>query len=416
MRRTSFRVCGDNVLKVCFVSHSAGRGRGAEKSLLELVEALPKMGIECCVVLPYKGPLLQELKNRGIEVIRIPFTWWVGFSRSDLRGFTEPRTARSLLFGSSIMRRTIRTILHLLTVPLMALVIRMRHCDIVYTNTMTVCVGAFAAWLLRRPHVWHIREFGREDFGLVFDLSERLSLRLMDRLSSIAIVNSQAVASKFRPFFGYRKVRVVYGSVTVKRKKVMSVFRVPQGTNIRCLTVGSLLKSKGQEDAVLATAELHRLGLQSTLWIIGGTVDQQYEKHLRLMVKDLGLQRSIRFVGEIDDAFDAMLQADVVLVCSRSEALGRVTVEGMLAGKPVIGTQSGGTIELIQEGFNGLLYTPGDYRELANKISYLHDNPGEAQRMGQNGCRWAQPRFSQVGFAKEVLNLLREALHTERCV
>jgi len=314
------------------------------------------------------------------------------------------------------MQRTVRTILHLLTVPLMALVIRMRHCDVIYTNTMTVCVGALSARLLRRPHVWHIREFGREDFGLIFDLGERVALRLMDLLSSIIIANSQAVASKFRPFFGSKKVKVVYSSVTAKRKNVMNAFPVPKGTDVRCVTVGSISKSKGQEDAVLATAELRRLGLQPILWIVGGTVDQDYERHLHLMVRDLGLQKFVRFVGEMDDAFEAMLRVDVVLVCSRSEALGRVTIEGMLAGKPIVGTRSGGTLELIREGFNGLLYNPGDYRELADKICYLHDNPGEAQRMGENGREWAQPRFSQTAFATKVLCLLREVLHSKKDV
>ena len=102
--------------------------------------------------------------------------------------------------------------------------------------------------------------------------------------------NSQAVASKFRPFFGSEKVRVVYSSVTVKRKNVVNAFPVPDGTDFRCVTVGSILKSEGQEDAVLATAELRRLGLQPVLWIVGSTVDLEYERHLRLMVRDLPCQ------------------------------------------------------------------------------------------------------------------------------
>jgi glycosyltransferase involved in cell wall biosynthesis len=122
------------------------------------------------------------------------------------------------------------------------------------------------------------------------------------------------------------------------------------------------------------------------------------------------MEMSVKFLAGMSNSFPAMLQSDVVLVCSRREAFGRVTVEGMLAGKPVIGTRIGGTLELIREEFNGLLYTPGDYRELAHKIRYLHENPDEAYRMGKNGREWAQARFSQTRLAQEILSTLRKAL------
>ena len=396
----------DAQLRVCFVSHSAGLA-GAERSLLELVEMLTQMGTECSVILPYKGPLFQELKSRGIYVTRVPFAWWMG-SRSAI----TPHRIRTRFLNPWIIFRVVRTLLNLLAIPLIAAQIRLRQCDVVYTNTITICVGAFAARLLRRPHVWHIREFGFEDHGLTFDLGERFSLRLMDQLSSIVLANSQAVAAKFAPYFSPNKVQVVYGSVVVRHSDSRSDYTlpVPSGTLVRCVIVGSVSRGKGQEDAVLAAGELCRLGIQPVLWIVGTTLDQEYERHLRRLVKDLGMEMSVKFLAGMSNSFPAMLQSDVVLVCSRREAFGRVTVEGMLAGKPVIGTRIGGTLELIREEFNGLLYTPGDYRELARKIRYLHENPDEADRMGKNGREWAQARFSQTRLAQEILGTLRKAL------
>ena len=52
-------------------------------------------------------------------------------------------------------------------------------------------------------------------------------------------------------------------------------------------------------------------------------------------------------------------QADIGLTCSRNEAFGRTTVEALLMGKPVIGTNTGGTVDLISDGVDGLLYPPG---------------------------------------------------------
>jgi glycosyltransferase involved in cell wall biosynthesis len=101
-----------------------------------------------------------------------------------------------------------------------------------------------------------------------------------------------------------------------------------------------------------------------------------------------------------------MQQADVLLLCSRCEAFARVVVEAMKAGKPVVGTRSGGTVEQIQEGFNGFLYNPRDYKELAAKIKYLHDHPEEARKMGETGRRWAMRTFTREQYREKLAEIL----------
>ena len=102
----------------------------------------------------------------------------------------------------------------------------------------------------------------------------------------------------------------------------------------------------------------------------------------------------------------AIRAADVVLMCSRFESFGRVTVEAMLAGKPVIGAASGGTAELIQDGETGLLYEPGNHDELAMKIEYLFEHPEKRLQLGAAARVWATGRFAQQRYAREVHDLL----------
>jgi glycosyltransferase involved in cell wall biosynthesis len=97
-------------------------------------------------------------------------------------------------------------------------------------------------------------------------------------------------------------------------------------------------------------------------------------------------------------------------MCSRKEAFGRVTVEGMKAGKPVIGANSGGTKELIKDRYNGFLYTFGDYHELAEKVKYLCQHPDEARQMGENGKQWALEKFNIEHYTEEVLTVLRRLI------
>jgi glycosyltransferase involved in cell wall biosynthesis len=89
-------------------------------------------------------------------------------------------------------------------------------------------------------------------------------------------------------------------------------------------------------------------------------------------------------------------------VTSRCEAFGRVTVEAMRAGVPVIGTDAGGTPELVADGATGLLYRPGDAGALAAAIARLMDAPGLAMRLGEAGRVWATPRFGERQFADSL--------------
>lgn len=207
-------------MKVCFVSHSSAKG-GAERALLELLEALEERGVRCYVLLPSNGPIVDELKKLGVDFCILPYKCWMGVN-------------------SPLWKRMGRTIINLaVTIPV-AMRIKRWKCDVVYTNTITVCVGAFAASLLRIPHVWHIHEFGYEHHRLGFDLGEKLSLWLMNWLSSIFIANSNAVAQKYQQYIDPSKLRVIYQSVSVPQN--ISTEEVPVATNtgIRCVIVGAL--------------------------------------------------------------------------------------------------------------------------------------------------------------------------------
>jgi glycosyltransferase involved in cell wall biosynthesis len=78
----------------------------------------------------------------------------------------------------------------------------------------------------------------------------------------------------------------------------------------------------------------------------------------------------------------------------------------MLLGRPVIGAQSGATSEIVKEGFNGLLYIPGDPKSLADKIRTLYEDPELATRMGANGKKWAELIFTEERYARELCGLL----------
>jgi hypothetical protein len=139
---------------------------------------------------------------------------------------------------------------------------------------------------------------------------------------------------------------------------------------------------------------------------MGRPVTAGYLEDLKEIVRNAKLEQCVRFLDFQENPFPAVNQADIVLVCSRSEAFGRVTLEAMLLRKPVIGVNSGGTTELIREGFNGLLFEPGDYVQLADKIRYLMEHQGKIKEFGENGYEFAKEKFTKEEFSGKVYKLL----------
>jgi glycosyltransferase involved in cell wall biosynthesis len=282
-------------------------------------------------------------------------------------------------------------------------------CDIIYTNTSTVVVGAVAAKILRKPHVWHVREFNSPDHGLSFLFGQEFSPRLISRSTSLCIANSRAVAEKYAPYIPSPQLTVIYNSMHLAHAGVGTAARsIPLPTpkrHFRCVTIGRLEKRKRQEDAIEAVAQLAADGFAVELLIVGDG-DGSYSQSLQSTVEKHRLQDMVKFMGQVDNPQSLIQSADAILVCSSEEAFGRVTVEGMLAGKPVIGAKTGGTAELIEQGFNGLLFEVANASQLAQKIRFLYENPAEARRLGENSKRWAEKTFTKRRYSKELLAVL----------
>jgi glycosyltransferase involved in cell wall biosynthesis len=370
--------------KVCFFLPSANRD-GAELSGLECLDALQALGVQCQVILPRKGPLLANLAARDIGYHIIPYQVWI-----------EPPIA--------IWKRLLVTLWNLIITYVATFLVSRQKSDLIITNTVNICVGALVARLLGLPHVWYFREFGYEDHGWRFHLGEKPSRWLMNRLTTLGLAVSKAVADKYQASIPTAKVHYVYQPIEVDLSAA-DTSPARKKSQFTCIIVGRLQEGKRQEDAVRALARLRDQGIQAQLWVVGGW-DQTYFEFLQNLVRDHNLEEQVRFVGQVNNASHYMRQADALLLCSRCEAFARVVVEAMKAGKPVVGTRSGGTVEQIQEGFNGFLYEPGDHKELAEKIKYLHDFPDKAREMGKNGQQWATRTFTRERYQEKIARIL----------
>jgi glycosyltransferase involved in cell wall biosynthesis len=375
-------------MRVGFVSHSAEVG-GAELSLYEAAKGLLAYGHDPHVVLPSGGPLADRLEHAGIDVSVLRYPLWVSSGR-----WHAPQRRLLRLVGSAVASRGL------------ADRFRALRPDLVVTNTLAVSASALAARRLGLPHVWYIHEFGEEDHGLAFDLPRSLSRCLIDRLSTRVLVNSSAVRRSVEKWAPPERIRLVYYAVDVPDPRV-DVYR-PHG-GIRLVVLGRMAPGKRQDEAIRALGLLTGRGMDASLTLVGGAAPG-YRRHLALLARDLGVETRVRFVPFTEGRLSYLAAADVALVCSRIEAFGRVTVEAMKVGTPVVGADSGGTSELIRDGWNGLLYRPGDPEDLASKVASLGRDRALLLQMSRRAQQWSRSRFNTEAHIRGLLSVFEEAV------
>ena len=381
-------------MKIVWVSHSQKLG-GAERSLVEAVQGLVAQGHKIVVVIPSDGELTSVLKKAGAKVIFISSGWWVHDGSTSLSLFDQLHKILSLLRS---------------TIKIWACLLRIRP-NLVVTNTLTVPTGAFATKLLGLPHIWYIHEFGQKDHGLVFDWGQRISMMLINRLSTKVIVNSQAMLKHFARTIPINKLRLVHYALDMPAyipKNPIQSMREGVNPCLQLLLMGQLAPGKRQEDAVRALYILKKNNVDVRLTIVGSEHNPDYSAMIRRIVADLGMEQYVTFFPFSADPLHHMMSSDIVLMCSQHEAFGRVTVEAMKMGKPVVGANSAGTTELIQDGVNGFFYVPGDAKDMASKIGLLYSDRALCEEMGQNAKQWSHQTFSSKNYTKALTDVFEE--------
>jgi glycosyltransferase involved in cell wall biosynthesis len=374
-------------MKIVWVSHSGAARGGAELGLCEAAKELVSQGIAVHALLPWRGDLAERLESVGVNVDVKFFCSWVE------RGGTHRRLQR---FAYNI--KAARELAHH---------INSISPDVVVSNTLATPFGALAAAFARRPHVWYVHEFfSQPGHEIYFDFGNRVSLSIMKRLSNLIIVNSQAVFGEFQKWIPTDKLRLVYYGVEVPSSEPD---RKHERHELNLIHAGRLSSGKRQEDAVRAVAILARRGLDVGLTLLGDEMPT-YGPLLRKLCSDLRVEQRVQVVPFTDNPFNHIAAADCLVMCSKGEAFGRVTVEAMKLGKPVVGAESGGTAELIRHGDNGLLFRVGDAEDLAEKLEQLYHDRSLLNEIGVRAQKWANDNFNVEKYANELMQVFTEAI------
>ncbi|MCY4536801.1 MAG: glycosyltransferase family 4 protein [Chloroflexi bacterium] len=168
--------------------------------------------------------------------------------------------------------------------------------------------------------------------------------------------------------------------------------RIPLAEATDLVYAGVLIPRKGVHILLESFARLdHPL---AQLHLLGHPENADYASELKKQAVDLGIASRVRFHGAVSQKELAAYfgSARALVLPSLSEGLGRVVVEAMLTGTPVIGSRVGGIPDLIQDGENGLLVESGNVDKLTLALEKIY--AADIERLGRHARDFARQFFS----------------------
>lgn len=386
--RNIFCVKKERAVNLCAFNHSGVVGGGAELSLLELLDKLvAEKAVIGTVILPADGPIKHRLQDMGLAVWVTNYHWWCDYQMPNDQSIVDNLMATSYENIEKI-------------IPVLEKI----SPDLILTNTLVIPWGAFAAHKLNCPHIWWVKEFGQLDHGLEFFYTFSRSIQIIKQSANHVLVNSLAVKNALFADLDADKCKAVVNNVTLKKDAISNDVYFHHPGSLRIALLGRVTTAKGQEDAIFAVMNLIAMGHNVEMSIVG-SAQSGVGQSLQKIVKNEKVSDRIHFVETVENVQPILEQANLGLVCSKNEAFGRVTVEAMLMGLPVIGTNTGGTVELIDEGISGLLYAPGDANELAEKIMFFISNPEKLEEFGKQAHERIQKKLASQPADDEIYRL-----------
>lgn len=329
-------------MKICLVAHLNDLS-GANRSLLDLAKGLSNHN-KVTVVVPRKGELYEALQENKVNVKVIYSATWV-YKKDE-----------------KIIKKITKRIINWLAEISFLLFFCFEKFDLVHYNSYVYGAGAKAALKMKIPYTWHIRELPEENFNLVF-FNKKKSVEIISH-SQCIITISEFMKEAVKITFGNKKIHVVYNGIMPLGKdnddeKEMVLEDI--------VIIGAIAEDKGQIDAIRAIKILHKNGIEKKLYIVGKVTDENYYLKICKEITD-DIKYLIVFSGYHSDLLPFRKKNQLILICSKAEAFGRVTIEAMNYGQVVVGADTGATPEIITDGYNGFLYKQGDCHDLADKI------------------------------------------------
>jgi glycosyltransferase involved in cell wall biosynthesis len=368
--------------------HSSSDVYGASKIFLGTVQLLKKRNHDVWVVLSEDGPLVKKLASAGATVLMVR----LGILR---RKYFNPR---GIINRIATLLRAQKQLQEL---------IRKEKIELVYSNTTGVLAGAFAARNCGVRHIWHVHEIIENPFWL-----KQLLGHLMNRYAVGIIAVSEAVKQSWESVLPAERITVIqngidYSPYLEHEHTLTKELQLPTAAIVIGM-VGRVHYWKGQSYFLKLAGQLHQKH-PSLHFLLAGDAYPGYEylyQEMQTQIETLQLSDVVHNLGFREDIPAVMQTIDLLLLPSQQpDPFPTVILEAMASAKPVIATQFGGAVEMIDAGITGDLM-PADQVDTAVSVieSWLDKN--RLQAAGEAGRKRVLEKFSLEAWEHKMINYL----------
>lgn len=345
---------------------------GAEHSMLSLLTGL-RQEVSVRLGCPATSPFADAARELGVSIADIPS---VDGSLKLHPRETPVALGRLSLAAARTARHAQRMNAHVI------------HGNSIRAGLFAVPAGRLAGI----PTVVHIRD--RLPRSQVADAS----LRMIASGAKAVVANSHYTAEGVRAVTARGNLGVVYNPVNLDQFNLSRVdrnaMRAELGLSSEAFVVavvGQITPWKGQHEAIQALARVRQTHPDVELLIVGEPKfvsaatrydNRAYYSGIQQLIATEQLERCVHLLGERSDVPAIMGALDAVLVPSWEEPFGRVVIEAMALGLPVIAANIGGPAEIIRDGIDGLLVAPRDPQLWADAVLRLADSAALRASLG----------------------------------
>lgn len=319
-------------MKILYIASNPDWG-GATVALYNLIKQIYKEH-EINVVLPNgHGRLCDELDSLGVRYYVINYKLNIYCKSKNI--FKSIYMLFNILYTNSIAKKKIRK-----------LILNIKP-DIVHCNVGPIDVSLDSCLKSGIPHVWHIREYQDLDFNMTYIPTKSYFLKRIHTIGNYNIAITKDIFSYWKLRKGID--RVIYDPVMDIPPSLPSNMK----KNNYFLFVGRIEKAKGVYDVLKGFSQFCQLESGYKLKIAGGyNPKSAYYKKCLLFIRKHRLETLVEFLGHRDDIYALMQEAKAQIVASRFEGFGFITAEAMFNKCLIIGKNTAGTKEQMDNGLS----------------------------------------------------------------
>lgn len=254
--------------------------------------------------------------------------------------------------------------------------------------------------MLKVKHVWHLREFQDKDFNGFSYNGWKDFYKLINK-SDAVIAISKAVYRHFNLSI-HKNSHIIWDGVRSKSSCIFN--REKKDFILYCSS--TIYYNKGLHDLLEAYANYELPKMQIYLHVLG-SMDEEYNQVIQKIINKYDICKYVVFKGQCNNVDKYMSEAKFFVLPSLNEGLGRVVIEAMFNGCPVIVRNTGGPTEYIKDKINGFIFNTTS--ELTGLLNYVIKNNTESISLTVQ--KFVMENFSEEVYGKKVLNIYKELIN-----